>query len=75
MELNITKNLNNRLLFNANTYYTFIEDAIMRVNTNLDFQINQDEFFTEAKTNENTGNAEIYGTTASASLRIAVIIP
>ncbi len=71
LELNITKNLNNRLLFNVNTYYTFIEDAIMRVNTNLDFQINQDEFFTEAKTNENTGNAEIYGTTASASLRIA----
>ena len=71
LELNITKNLNNRLLFNVNTYYTTIEDAIMRVNTNLDFQINQDEFFTEAKTNENTGNAEIYGTTASASLRIA----
>lgn len=71
LELNITKNINNRLLFNVNTYYTFIEDAIMRVNTNLDFQINQDDFFTEAKTNENTGNAEIYGTTASASLRIA----
>ena len=71
LELNITKNVNNRLLFNANTYYTFIEDAIMRVNTNLDFQINQDEFFTEAKTNKNTGNAEIYGATASASLRIA----
>ena len=58
-------------MLNANTYYTLIEDAIMRVNTSLDFQINQDEFFTEAKTNENTGNAEIYGTTASASLRIA----
>ena len=43
----------------------------MRVNTNLDFQINQDEFFTEAKTNENSGNAEIYGTTVSSSLRIA----
>lgn len=71
IELNVTKNLNNRLLLNANTYYTLVEDAIMRVNTSLDFQINQDEFFTEAKTNENTGNAEIYGTTASASLRIA----
>ena len=71
IELNITKNLNNRLLLNANTYYTLIEDAIMRVNTSLDFQINQDEFFTEAKTNKNTGNAEIYGATASASLRIA----
>ena len=70
IELNVTKNLNNRLLLNANTYYTLIEDAIMRVNTSLDFQINQDEFFTEAKTNENTGNAEIYGTTVSASLRI-----
>ena len=71
LELNITKNLNNRLLFNVNTYYTFIEDAIMRVNTNLNFLINQDDFFTEVKTNENMDNAEIYGTTASASLRIA----
>ena len=61
----------NSILINANGYYTLIENAIMKVDTDLDFQINQDEFFTQAKTNKNTGEAEIYGATASASLRIA----
>ncbi len=71
IEINITKNINNSILINANGYYTLIENAIMKVDTDLDFQINQDEFFTQAKTNKNTGEAEIYGLTASASLRIA----
>lgn len=73
IELNITKNLNNRVLINANTYYTLIDDVIMKVNTNENWQIDPDptEEFSEIKTNMNTGQAEIYGATASVSMRIA----
>ena len=74
-ELNITKNINNRVLINTNVYYTAIRDAIMRVNTDEEdpyvvFTENG-EPFTSIKTNKNTGKAEIYGATASASMRIA----
>ncbi len=74
-ELNITKNINNRVLLNANAYYTSINDAIMRVEADsIDKQgvlIDFDEFNSKIKTNKNTGEAEIYGATASVSMRIA----
>ena len=74
-ELNITKNINNRVLINANAYYTAISDAIMRVeadSTNTTgVIIDPEEGFTSIKTNKNTGKAEIYGATASVSMRIA----
>jgi len=73
IELNVTKNINNRLLINANAYYTHIDDVIMKVNTDQDWEINPDptEVFSEIKTNMNTGQAVIYGATASVSMRIA----
>lgn len=74
IELNITKNINNRILLNANAYYTALNDAIMRVETSLTEMgvvINQAETFTDVTTNRNTGQAEIFGATASASVRIA----
>ena len=74
-ELNITKNINNRVLINANAYYTAISDAIMRVEADSSVTngviIDQTEGFTSIKTNMNTGKAEIYGATASVSMRIA----
>ena len=75
IELNITKNINNRILINANAYYTLIDDAIMRVDADTNdyngFIIDPDEDFLYIKTNKNTGKAEIYGATASISMRIA----
>ena len=75
VELNITKNIKNRVLINANAYYTVLNDAIMRVeadSSNTDgLIIDPEEGFTSIKTNKNTGKAEIYGATASASVRIA----
>ena len=73
IELNITKNINNRVLINGNAYYTHIDDVIMKVNTDQEWEINPDptEVFSEIKTNKNTGQAEIYGATASVSMRIA----
>jgi len=73
IELNITKNINNRVLINANAYYTYIDDVIMKVKTDQDWEINSDptEAFSEIKTNMNTGQANIYGATASVSMRIA----
>jgi len=75
IELNITKNINNRLLINANAYYTLIDDAIMRVDADTNdyngFIIDPDEDFLYIKTNKNTGKAEIFGVTASISMRIA----
>lgn len=74
IELNITKNINNRILLNTNAYYTALNDAIMRVETSLTemgVEIDQTETFTDVTTNRNTGQAEIFGATASASFRIA----
>ena len=75
IELNITKNINNRILINANAYYTLIDDAIMRVDADTNdyngFVIDPDEDFLYIKTNKNTGTAEIFGATASISMRIA----
>lgn len=75
IELNVTKNINNRILINANAYYTLIDDAIMRVDADTNdyngFVIDPDEDFLYIKTNKNTGKAEIYGATASISMRIA----
>ena len=75
IELNVTKNINNRILINANAYYTLIDDAIMRVDADTNdyngFIIDPDEDFLYIKTNKNTGKAEIYGATASISMRIA----
>jgi hemoglobin/transferrin/lactoferrin receptor protein len=75
IELNITKNINNRILINANAYYTLIDDAIMRVDADTNdyngFVIDPDEDFLYIKTNKNTGKAEIFGATASISMRIA----
>lgn len=73
IELNITKNIHNRVLINANTYYTHIDDVIMKVNTDAEWEIDPDptEIFTDIKTNKNTGEARIYGATISASMRIA----
>ena len=74
-EINITKNINNRILINANAYYTAISDAIMRVEADsihkVGVIIDPEEGFTSIKTNQNTGKAEIYGATASLSMRIA----
>ena len=74
-EINITKNINNRILLNANAYYTAISDAIMRVEADsihkVGVIIDPEEGFTSIKTNQNTGKAEIYGATASLSMRIA----
>jgi hemoglobin/transferrin/lactoferrin receptor protein len=74
-EINITKNINNRVLINANAYYTAISDAIMRVEAGsvadgVEFSENE-EGFDSIKTNKNTGKAEIYGATTSVSMRIA----
>jgi hemoglobin/transferrin/lactoferrin receptor protein len=73
IELNITKNVNNRLLINTNAYYTLINDVIMKVDATDQWEIDPDpnEEFSEIKTNKNTGKAEIYGATASISMRIA----
>jgi len=74
IELNITKNINNRILINGNAYYTHIDDVIMKVNLDsLVWKIDPDptEVFSQIKTNMNTGQAEIYGATASVSMRIA----
>lgn len=75
IELNITKNINNKILLNANAYYTSINDAIMRVEADSsDIQgviFSGTEPYTSIKTNKNTGQAEIFGITASASMRIA----
>jgi len=75
IELNITKNISNRVLINANAYYTLIDDAIMRVDADTNdyngFIIDPDEDFLYIKTNKNTGMAEIFGATASISMRIA----
>jgi hemoglobin/transferrin/lactoferrin receptor protein len=71
IELNITKNINNSILINANAYYTHIDDVIMKVNTDMEWEIAPDEIFTDVKTNKNTGEARIYGATLSASMRIA----
>ena len=74
-EINITKNINNSVLLNANAYYTAINDAIMRVVADSSVTngviIDPEEGFTSIKTNKNTGKAEIYGATASISMRIA----
>ena len=74
-EINITKNINNKILINANAYYTAISDAIMRVEADsihkVGVIIDPEEGFTSIKTNQNTGKAEIYGATASLSMRIA----
>lgn len=73
IELNITKNIDNRILLNANAYYTHIDDVIMKVTATEDWEIDPDpnEEFSEIKTNSNTGTAEVYGATASMSMRIA----
>lgn len=75
IELNITKNINNQILLNANTFYTQISNAIMRVvATEEDREgivIDPLENFTDFTINKNTGRAEIYGATASISVRIA----
>ena len=74
-EINITKNISNSVLLNANAYYTAINDAIMRVLADSSITngvlIDPEEGFTSIKTNKNTGQAEIYGATASISMRIA----
>ena len=70
-ELNITKNIDNTVLFNTNIYYTHIDDVIMKVNTDQEWQINPEQSFTDIRTNENVGNAEIYGVTFSLSARVA----
>lgn len=74
-ELNITKNINNQILLNINSFYTVMNKAIMRVVAAPEdiegIEIDPDENFTEITINKNTGAAEIYGATASASIRIA----
>ena len=72
IELNISKNIDNKVLINANAFYTFLDDAIMKVDADLEgFTINPEEHFTDVKTNKNTGQAKIYGLTASVSMRFA----
>jgi len=70
-ELNISKNIDNAILFNTNIYYTHIDDVIMKVDTDQEWQINPEQPFTNIRTNENVGNAEIYGATLSLSARVA----
>lgn len=70
-ELNITKNIDNAILFNTNIYYTLVDDVIMKVNTDQNWVLNPDQQFSDIRTNENVGNAEIYGATFSLSARLA----
>ena len=71
IELNVSKNINNRVLINLNAHYTRIEDVIMKRSTNQDFGLSPSDDFLVKRTNVNAGRAEVYGGTTSVAIRFA----
>ena len=73
VELTISKKIDRRALISLNAHYTLIEDVIMKLTADQVWDVNPDptEVFSEIKTNRNAGKAEIYGATASFSMRVA----
>ena len=73
VEFTLSKKIERRSLVSLNAHYTLIEDVIMKLTADQVWDVNPDptEVFSEIKTNKNAGKAEVYGATASFSMRVA----